>query len=230
MSLALPLQAASVKAVIDGDTLLLRNGEMVRLIGIDAPELGRKGKPSQPHARQAKNHLAKLIKESGYSVRIQEGEVDTDQYGRTLAHVFSGSGNNLNKAMLQSGLASLYVFPPNLRYINEYARSQQLARRGRLGLWKGRFKTAIPAAELATQDTGQRLVKGRVTKTRSSRNNHWIWLDDRLLLKTTADERRLFPSKFPSNLRGETLSVLGKVYMYKGQLRMRLRVPQQLMD
>jgi len=40
-------QTCTVKRVIDGDTLLLTNGEKVRLIGIDAPE-------SKPNPRAEK--------------------------------------------------------------------------------------------------------------------------------------------------------------------------------
>ncbi|CAG0909302.1 unnamed protein product, partial [Cyprideis torosa] len=51
-----------VEAVIDGDTLKLTSGEFVRLIGIDAPEIGHNGKASQPHAQEAKKYLLSLVK------------------------------------------------------------------------------------------------------------------------------------------------------------------------
>ena len=36
-------QDQSVNRIIDGDTFLLENGEIVRMLGIDAPERGQPG-------------------------------------------------------------------------------------------------------------------------------------------------------------------------------------------
>lgn len=47
-------QQVAVRQVLDGDTVRLGDGRSVRLIGINAPELGRKGRPSEPYAEAAR--------------------------------------------------------------------------------------------------------------------------------------------------------------------------------
>ena len=50
-----------VRQVIDGDTLILADETRLRLIGLDAPELGREGRPDKPWARTARQRLASLV-------------------------------------------------------------------------------------------------------------------------------------------------------------------------
>ena len=46
-------QSAEVEYVYDGDSLLLKDGRRIRIIGIDTPELGRNGIASEPYAEKA---------------------------------------------------------------------------------------------------------------------------------------------------------------------------------
>src|SRR5690606_25821544 len=79
--------------VIDGDTLELVDGRRVRLIGINAPEIGRRGKPSEPYAQKARVELERLAGESG--LRLVVGVEPKDRYGRTLGHLFDARGANI---------------------------------------------------------------------------------------------------------------------------------------
>lgn len=232
MSLVSPVHAEIVKGIIDGDTLVLRNGEHVRLIGIDAPELGRKGKPSQPFAKKAQQHLTALIKSAGYTVSLDHDKVRRDHYGRTLAHVHTKKHGNLSSVMLESGFATLLAFPPNVKCLNEYGQAQGKARAAQRGLWVSHLRSPISTKELNGSDNELAFVRGRVTRLRKSSRNFWLWLDETLLLKTTREEGAGagFESFFQEVREGDYLSVLGDIYVYKGQRRMRLRVPQQIMD
>src|SRR5690554_1461310 len=78
-------EAVSSKRVIDGDTLDLADGRRVRLIGINAPEMGRDGQPSEPYAQAARRELQRLV--SGSELRMIIGEQPQDRYGRTLGHL-----------------------------------------------------------------------------------------------------------------------------------------------
>ena len=51
----LEITSAIVSKVIDGDTIKLQNGERVRLLGINTPEMG------QPYYEEATNRLKELI-------------------------------------------------------------------------------------------------------------------------------------------------------------------------
>ena len=47
-----------VKLVVDGDTLILSNGQKVRYIGINAPELARDDHEAEPYGDAAKQFNA----------------------------------------------------------------------------------------------------------------------------------------------------------------------------
>jgi len=70
-----------VKDVIDGDTFILRNGERIRLLGVNAPELGACG------SAEAKTVLSSLVLNK--PVRITEDS--RDYYGRRMGLVYIGS-------------------------------------------------------------------------------------------------------------------------------------------
>lgn len=223
------LFAESVKAVIDGDTLLLEDGRFVRLIGIDAPELGHRGAPSQPFARKAKAHLLGLVRASGWKVLLEPGMVPKDHYGRALAHVFDRKGDSLAIGQLEQGLATLMVFPPNVRDVGLLKDAQALARREARGLWASQLKAPLNTVSQAGLSDGVQWVEGRILSIRRSRSAVFIELGG-LLLKSTATEWKTFEIREPVLKVGSPLSVLGKVYHYKGKARMRLRHPAQLIE
>ncbi|MFO1462191.1 MAG: thermonuclease family protein [bacterium] len=89
-----------VSEVFDGDTLRLKGGEKVRLIGIDAPELHesdklerdarrshRDRKTIQKMGRQSYEVFKKLVGKG--PVRLELDETTRDKYGRTLAYVYA---------------------------------------------------------------------------------------------------------------------------------------------
>src|SRR5690554_6263424 len=84
-------QAVKSKHVIDGDTLDLADGRRVRLIGINAPEIGRQGNVSEPYAQAARKGLQQLV--SNADLRLLVGEETKDRYGRTLGHLFDAQGD-----------------------------------------------------------------------------------------------------------------------------------------
>jgi Staphylococcal nuclease homologue len=85
-----------VTRVVDGDTLELGNGETVRLVGIDTPEVGQCGYD------QASVSLARLV--TGRQVRLSRSDEDRDHYGRLLRYVDVG-GLDAGLRQIRSGLA-----------------------------------------------------------------------------------------------------------------------------
>jgi endonuclease YncB( thermonuclease family) len=73
---------AWVTRVIDGDTVELGNGESVRLVGIDTPEVGECG------YERASQNLERLV--LGKQVRLVRSDEDRDGYGRLLRYVDVG--------------------------------------------------------------------------------------------------------------------------------------------
>ncbi|MGD8594116.1 MAG: thermonuclease family protein, partial [Gammaproteobacteria bacterium] len=55
-------ETVGVQSVVDGDTIRLRNKKLVRLLGINTPEIGYDGADSQPLAQAAREFLQSQLK------------------------------------------------------------------------------------------------------------------------------------------------------------------------
>lgn len=96
--------------VIDGDTLEAQ-GVRYRVVGVDAPEIGRAKCPLEKAAGlSAKAHAERMIGRAKRVVATDEGR---DRYGRTLAHV-RVDGVDLGDALVASGHARRWT-PPGPR-------------------------------------------------------------------------------------------------------------------
>jgi len=140
------LQAAEwqrVKAVIDGDTLLLASDRFVRYIGINAPEIAHHDKPGEPFGTEAARYHAALI--GTQRVRLEFDRQKTDHYGRPLAYVYTEGGVMLNRAMLDAGMAYYLYKSPNLRYAEKFLAVQINAMQASKGIWMRLGRTGGPA-------------------------------------------------------------------------------------
>jgi len=113
-----------VSRVIDGDTFVLANGMKIRLKGINTPE------KSEWLDVEATEFVRRLVENK--SVKIESHGFD--KYGRMLAYVFV-NGENLNKEILERGLATLYYYEEDSHY-EELKRAEEFARLNGIGLWK----------------------------------------------------------------------------------------------
>ena len=86
------LARVDVQRVVDGDTVRLEDGRSVRMIGLNAPEIGKKGRPDEPFAVAARLRLQTLVDASEGRVGLVPGRERKDHYGRTLAHLYGANG------------------------------------------------------------------------------------------------------------------------------------------
>ncbi|MEW6585335.1 MAG: thermonuclease family protein [Nitrospirota bacterium] len=122
-----------VMEVHDGDTVSVTmdtRTEKIRLIGIDAPEMGQK-----PWGSAAKSYLENLLSSSGWRVRIELDVDKRDTYGRRLAYLWTARGEMINVLMIKGGYAMLYTHAPNVKHVDELAAAQREARGARMGIW-----------------------------------------------------------------------------------------------
>lgn len=122
-----------VTKVHDGDTvsvIINNNEERVRLIGIDAPEMGQ-----GQWGRKAKRKLQEIIRKSDKTVRIELDVDERDKYGRVLAYLWTKDMNMINEELVKSGYALLYTIPPNVRYVERLKRAQEIASSKGIGIW-----------------------------------------------------------------------------------------------
>jgi micrococcal nuclease len=82
-----------VSRVLDGDTIVVVQGSgklIIRLVGIDAPEIShKKYEPGQPFGQQSTKYLAGLVLNKVVDVK----SYGPDRYGRTLGEVFLDDKN-----------------------------------------------------------------------------------------------------------------------------------------
>jgi endonuclease YncB( thermonuclease family) len=126
-------QAAVVAAVLDGDTIRLRNGREVRLVQIDAPE----GNQGECYADRARDVLRAILPGGTRVILQADPRLDAvDQYGRLLRYVFKGQ-RNVNLMLVRQGAASIWLFEGERgRYAPALLRAARQAKAAGRGLWK----------------------------------------------------------------------------------------------
>lgn len=125
--------AGRVARVHDGDTVSVVIGkkrEKVRMIGLDAPELGQR-----PWGKRAKEHLMEIIGSSGGTVVVEFDVQRRDRYGRLLAYLWTKDRHLINYEMLRDGYAVLYTFEPNVKYADMLREGQRMARERQAVIW-----------------------------------------------------------------------------------------------
>lgn len=122
-----------VKKVIDGDTIILENGEKVRYIGIDTPEIIRNGRfLPECFALESKRVNEKLV--LGKKVRLEKDVSERDRYGRLLRYVYVGDVF-VNEYLVKEGYAKAVSFPPDVKYQEKLRNAERYARENKKGLW-----------------------------------------------------------------------------------------------
>ncbi len=130
-----PPDVFRVARVVDGDTLVLDNGDRVRLKGASAPE------HNEPWGSEATARLRQLV--AGETVEVvrdshDRGQNYRDHHGRLLAYITRRHDHlDVNAVLIKEGLARATPHYPGERR-EEYERYEKEARRAHLGLWSGR--------------------------------------------------------------------------------------------
>lgn len=218
--LAAPVHVAEV---IDGDTIALSDRRLVRLIGINTPELGKDGAPDEPLARAARERLAGWV--NGQAVTLIPGIEERDRHGRLLAYLILADGRDAQELLLREGLAALVAIPPNLRFLARYQAAAEQARRPRRGIW-GDPHFAAREAE-AVNTGGFRFVHGSVTRVERRRHDTLLHLSSRFALVVPHADAARFGCPLAS-LRGRRVEASGWVTVRKDTRRMRVQHPAML--
>jgi micrococcal nuclease len=123
---------ATVGRVADGDTIELAGGARVRLVQIDAPELGE----GECYSRTALHELERLVRR-GQRVELESDRRldDVDRYGRLLRYVLAGV-RNVNVELVRRGAATPY-FVHGVRgsHADELLAAVAAARSAGRGMW-----------------------------------------------------------------------------------------------
>lgn len=139
----------TVASITDGDTLRLTGGQRVRLVQIDAPEVGT----GECYSRAARTALLQRVP-VGSRVRLETDALldAVDRYGRLLRYVHRGT-TNVNVALVRAGAAAPYFYGGDRgRYADRLMSDAVSAKAARLGLWGACPRTKLDPSRAV--DTG----------------------------------------------------------------------------
>lgn len=212
-----------VTEVIDGDTVKLSNGKLLRYIGIDTPEIRIKEGKEFIYAPQFFSLDAKKFNErlvEGKFVKIEFDVDKTDKYGRLLGYCYVDD-IFVNARLIEEGFAVLYTRPPNVKYVDEFIKLQRQAREDKKGLW-GAYET-ISHNEAHKHVNQIRTVKGKVLNTYDSGKTVFLNFGSDYKTDFTVvifkDSLKYFQDKGINPLsfyRKKTIQVTGKIKEYNG--------------
>jgi micrococcal nuclease len=126
-------ETATVKFVIDGDTIELVDGRRVRYIGIDAPEENYQTKSADCFASHATEENKRLV--AGKVVRLEKDVSHVDSYGRLLRYVFV-EDQFINERLVRDGFARAWNVQPDELYKEKLLAAQQEAQNNDRGRWQ----------------------------------------------------------------------------------------------
>ncbi|WP_322521727.1 thermonuclease family protein [Guyparkeria halophila] len=205
------LESATVGYVNDGDTVRLANGDRVRLVGIDTPELGRDGAADEPYAAEARQALRALLAESRNRVTVVDATEGEDRYGRRLSYLYLPDGRSVQARLLEQGMAMAVFVAPNLELADCLVAHEKRARQDERGIWSlSAYAPGLPsAAGIPETVQGAAIVRGRVVSVGDSRRHVWLNLEGRVAVRIDKADLARFPGWDFEALEGEELRVRG---------------------
>jgi len=126
-----------VVEVIDGDTVKVEmNGqiEIVRLLGIDTPEVSTQYTSEECYGKEASEKTKELLENKEIYLIPDPQSLDRDTYGRLLRYVFLPDGAFINAELIKEGYAFNYIYGP-FQFMEHFDYLEKQAKESRLGLW-----------------------------------------------------------------------------------------------
>ena len=131
-----------VKYVYDGDTILMDNGEKVRYLGINAPEIGYQGEIDEFMSIQSRDYNQHLVLHR--KVQLEFDRQKRDPHNRLLAYVYLQSGEMVNRLLVRQGLAHVMVNKAKPKYFSDLLAEQRRAMTKKIGIWQNEPTTSDP--------------------------------------------------------------------------------------
>lgn len=232
--------SGKINKVIDGQTLLLTDGKIVRLTGIDLPI--DKTNPDFDFSFQAKRFLEDtlLSKSSGAGRDVMVYQTRKAEKGRInrmnhdLGHILVKSLKTeagekpqiwLQGALIDNGLARIYTSPTNPQLNDVMLSQESTARDTGVGLWAKDSPFTLITADQAADRLGDFVVlQGWVVNAASVKNNLYLnfgdnWRSDFTVMINTSQRKKLSQQSIsPTSLSGKTIRVRGWLREYNGPL------------
>jgi micrococcal nuclease len=216
-----------VAVVYDGDTVKVRTdsgySRLVRLIGIDTPEIEDSPDNTQLEALLAKRFTFHFLFRK--RVKLSYDRETEDKYGRLLAYVWTEAGL-FNEFILKEGFARVFLkYPYNMK--EKFILAQKEAQEQGRGFWHKEPYPVITVQQVQKHIGKLRRVRFKCSRIR--KNGNLLFL-----LARNGGFAALIPKEYLflfsdiQNLRGKTLQVFGFLEEYRGQPQIMLFFPLQI--
>jgi len=118
-----------VKRIIDGDTVELQNGLVLRYVGMTAPETG------ENFSKESTGENRRLVEDK--EIKLEYDNYKSDKFGRILAYPILPDGTNVSIELVRKGLAELVIYQKRKPFIHqaELLKVQEEAKQKNLGIW-----------------------------------------------------------------------------------------------
>lgn len=192
---------AVVERVVDGDTVVLDNGEKIRFLGINTPEKGE-------FYKQEAMDFTSQVENKTVKVEILE----KDKYGRSLGYIFY-NGKLLNEELLRNGFASIFIYTDD-KYSNRLRKAEKEARDSEIGIWKKSSNFGcLTLSEFKYLEDGQRCTnKERITLVNSCKTLNVSIKDDATHIEHVLIQKGTFSKNYSCvfNDAGDSLYIWDK--------------------
>ena len=215
----------TVKTVYDGDTVELEDGRKIRFLGINTPEVQHKDKMAEAGGEEAKAWLINKLQHT--KVRLEFDVEKTDKYGRTLAYLFTENKEHINLSLVKAGLATISIYPPNLRYVDELIAAENKAEQEKLGIWQRPEYAAIPVGNLTEAGhSGWTRLVGKVAAIRETPKSVYLVFSSQFEARIDRKWLSLFPDI--NSYLGKTVEVRGWLSKNRKQFSLFIRHPSAI--
>lgn len=220
-------KSGRIDKIIDGLTILLKNGTIIRLASIDIPDfhIWR----DAPYSEAALELLQKTLPEGTevmmYQTRMaKKGRITRMKH--ELAHLVTKKDPIWIQGLLLSrGLARVYTSPNATEMLTQMYKAEQNARATKQGIWAQNSDHLILTPETAEKAMGEfAIIEGVVQKTATVRNNIYLnfgknWKTDFTIMISPANRKKLAHNGIdPLSMAHKTVRVRGWLREYNGPM------------
>lgn len=179
-------EKAVVERVVDGDTIVVKrqNGvsEKIRMVLVNTPETKHPKKGVEYFGKEASAYTKKMLP-AGKAVYLEKDVSERDRYSRLLRYVWVNEptskidtkvlkNNCFNAMLLANGFAQVSVFPPDVKYVNEFRQIEKTAKDNNVGLWKGGVVDNNTSTKEPSNEQTKPVDRGVIRGNRKSKIYH----------------------------------------------------------
>ncbi len=216
-----------IDKIIDGLTILLKSGKIVRLSSIDIPDFHIWD--NAHYAEQAFKDLNTLLPEGTEVMLYQTRNAKKGRVNRMdqqLAHLFTKKEEVwIQGYLLAHGIARVNHAPNALEMNGQLLKAEQSARAEKLGIWADDSEYKLITPEESEELMGEfMVVEGIPKKIASVQNNIYLnygqdWKTDFTVMISSAVRKKLAKEGIdPLSLASKPLRVRGWIRSYNGPL------------